>query len=37
MSFLTQFSSYFNEAEKETELYKMWLAIGVNTEKAIYE
>lgn len=37
MSFLSQFSSYFTPAEKQTELYKLWSQIGVNTEKAYLE
>ena len=37
MSFRSQFSSYFSAQEKETELYKMWLQIGINTEKALLE
>lgn len=37
MSFLNQFSSYFSAAEQETELYKVWAQIGLNTEKAILE
>ena len=37
MSFLNQFSTYFTDEEKGTELYALWSAIGVNTEKAILE
>ena len=37
MSFLNQFSTYFDSQEKDTELYALWSAIGVNTEKAILE
>lgn len=37
MSFLSQFSKYFNSQQKETELYALWSTIGVNTEKALLE
>ena len=37
MSFLSQFSKYFSPQERETEMYSLWSAIGVNTEKAILE
>lgn len=37
MGFLNQFSTYFNSQEKETELYALWSAIGVNMEKALLE
>lgn len=37
MGFLTQFSTYFDSQDKETELYALWSAIGVNMEKAILE
>lgn len=37
MGFLNQFSTYFDSQEKETELYALWSAIGVNMEKAILE
>jgi len=37
MAFLNQFSTYFTEEERRTELYALWSAIGVNTEKAILE
>ena len=37
MGFLNQFSTYFDSQEKETELYTLWSAIGVNMEKAILE
>lgn len=37
MSFLPQFSKYFTSEQRETELYNIWAAIGVNTEKAILE
>ena len=35
--FLDQFASYFNAEQRQTELYKIWSAIGVNMEKAILE
>ena len=37
MGFLNQFATYFDSQEKETELYALWSAIGVNMEKAILE
>ena len=37
MAFLSQFASYFTAVQRETELYKLWSAIGVNTEKALLE
>lgn len=37
MAFLEQFSSYFNDLEKQTELYALWSSIGVNMEKAFLE
>lgn len=37
MGFLNQFSTYFDSQEKETELYALWSAIGVNMEKAFLE
>lgn len=37
MGFLNQFSTYFDSQEKQTELYALWSAIGVNTEKAFLE
>ena len=37
MSFLNQFATYFDAQERETELYALWSAIGVNMEKAILE
>ena len=37
MSFLNQFSSYFDSQEKQTELYALWSSIGVNMEKAFLE
>lgn len=37
MSFLNQFSTHFSDEQKETELYALWSAIGVNTEKALLE
>ena len=37
MAFLNQFSTYFTAEERATELYALWSAIGVNTEKAILE
>ena len=37
MGFLNQFASYFTSQEQETELYKIWSAIGVNMEKAFLE
>ena len=35
--FLDQFNSYFSAEQRQTELYKIWSAIGVNMEKAILE
>ena len=37
MSFLSEFSTFFTPEERNTELYRMWSAIGVNMEKAILE
>ena len=37
MGFLQQFSTYFTPEQRQTELYALWSAIGVNTEKAILE
>ncbi len=37
MSFLNQFSTYFDSQERLTELYALWSSIGVNTEKAFLE
>ena len=37
MAFLEQFSSYFSEIDKTTELYALWSSIGVNTEKTFLE
>ena len=37
MGFLNQFSTYFDSQEKQTELYALWSAIGVNMEKAFLE
>ena len=37
MSFLNQFSTYFDSQERQTELYALWSAIGVNMEKAFLE
>ena len=37
MAFLQQFSTYFTPEERQTELYALWSAIGVNAEKAILE
>ena len=35
--FLEQFSKYFTEEEKQTEMYALFSSIGVNMEKAIQE
>ena len=35
--FLDQFASFFTREQKQTELYKIWSAIGVNTEKSLLE
>ncbi len=37
MGFLNQFASYFTPQERDTELYNVWSAIGVNMEKAFLE
>lgn len=37
MAFLPQFSKYFTAQERETEMFKLWSSIGVNTEKALSE
>lgn len=37
MGFLQQFSKYFSAQERESELYNLWSAIGVNMEKALLE
>jgi len=37
MAFLNQFATYFSSEERETELYNLWSAIGVNMEKSILE
>lgn len=37
MAFLNQFATYFDSQERQTELYALWSAIGVNMEKAILE
>ena len=37
MSFLNQFSTYFDSQERLSELYALWSAIGVNMEKAFLE
>lgn len=37
MAFLNQFATYFDSQERQTELYNLWSAIGVNTEKSILE